>query len=196
MPMGRAARLGKEKGGGGEPSPLPARRSDRRVGSSDPRTHDFVKVRPVAFPPAPAGVKTNLPAASSLTLPTSGGPSAWSRARVPSLNPDWPVRVDFWPLLSTSQANWPSAWSVSEIVRSGAGWAFQVPTRLAGGGGGGGSSCGASAWATPCPGAGWAWPGAAAGGGGAAADWVALARLVAAGCSEPFFSAFTKFAES
>ena len=89
--MANGRPLGNEKARRGEPAPRPAR-SIRSAGEpSGPRPHDFVKVRPVAFPPAPAGVKTNLPAASSLTLPTSGGPSAWSRARVPSLKPDWPV---------------------------------------------------------------------------------------------------------
>ena len=54
--------------------------------------HDFVKVRPVALPPVLlAGRRRTCWAASSVTLPTSGGPSAWSRARVPSLKPAWPV---------------------------------------------------------------------------------------------------------
>jgi hypothetical protein len=36
----------------------------------------LVNVNPGALSPAPAGVNTNLPGASSLTFPTSGGPSA------------------------------------------------------------------------------------------------------------------------
>jgi uncharacterized protein (TIGR03118 family) len=64
--------------GSGKSHAQPAR--VRSIHPSGPRSsfkrRYFVNVNPGALSPAPAGVNTNLPAASSLTFPTSGGPSA------------------------------------------------------------------------------------------------------------------------
>ncbi len=89
-----------------------------------------------ALSPAPGGAKTNLSGSDCLTLPTSGGPLSWSRARVLSLNSAWPSSVCFPPLLSTSQVKAPVLLEREVDREIGRGMGFHDPAMAAGGGGG------------------------------------------------------------